>query len=45
MTTIHPIVAAMQKPITALSSAWKMMTLWMYLPDEPMARSVANSLR
>src|SRR5262245_4236073 len=45
MTTIQPTVAAMQKPISALNSAWKMMTLWMYLLDEPMARSVANSFR
>ena len=31
--------------MTALSSACQMMTLRMYRFDEPMARSVANSLR
>ena len=44
-TTTRPMPAAMQKPMTALSSACQMMTLWMYLPDDPMARSVANSFR
>src|SRR5579862_5748098 len=45
LTIIRPIDAAREKPITALISAWQTMTLWIYQPDDPMARKVANSLR
>jgi len=45
MTMTKPMLAAREKPMTALSSAWLMMTLWIYTLDDPMARSVANSFR
>jgi hypothetical protein len=44
-TSAKSMAAAMEKPTTALMSAWARMTLRIYRRDEPMARSVANSLR
>src|SRR3984957_1613575 len=44
-TSAKSMPAAIEKPTTALISAWARMTLRMYRHDDPMARSVANSLR
>src|SRR5262249_36288100 len=44
-TITNPMPAAMQNPMMALRSAWEMMTLWIYLAEDPMARRVANSLK